>query len=118
MSMDEQKVRGLMGLTMRAHQATFGEDGCLKALRKGQCALLLADETLSPAVMEKYRLACERSGTLLRVLPPGLLGEATGRPGKAMAVAPGGLATELAHQLSTDIQPREAAKHSGGAIAE
>ena len=41
--MDEQKVRGLMGLTVRAHQATFGEDGCLKALRKGQCALLLAD---------------------------------------------------------------------------
>ena len=118
MSMDEAKVRGLMGLAVRARQATFGEDGCLKAVKKGQCALLLVDASLSDAVMEKYRLACERSGTLLRVLPPGLLGEATGRPGKAMAVMPGGLASELANKTMTDIQPQGAANDSGGAIAE
>ena len=116
--MDEAKVRGLMGLTVRAHHASFGEEGCLKAVRSGQCGLLLVDASLSAAVMEKYRLACGRSGTPLRVLPPGLLGEATGRPGKAMAIQPGGLAGELAKHCTTDDQPQGAAKDSGGAIAE
>ena len=116
--MDEARARGLMGLAVRARQAVFGEDGCLKTVRKGNCGLLLVDASLSAAVMEKYRLACERSGTLLRVLPPGLLGEATGRPGKAMAVLPGGLARELAEKTSTDFQLQNAANDIGGAIAE
>ena len=39
----ETKLRGLMGLCVRARQATFGEDGCLKSIRGGGCAVLLLD---------------------------------------------------------------------------
>ena len=42
----ETKLRGLMGLCVRARQATFGEDGCLKSIRGGGCAVLLLDLSL------------------------------------------------------------------------
>ena len=79
--MDEARVRGLMGLCARARQAVFGEDGCLKSIRGGTCALLLLDAGASPATREKYELTCSHHGVPLRVLPEGLLGDATGRPG-------------------------------------
>ena len=34
--MDEKRLRGLMGLCVRAGQGIFGEDSCLKALRSGR----------------------------------------------------------------------------------
>ena len=43
----ETKLRGLMGLCVRARQATFGEDGCLKSIRGGGCAVLLLDSGAS-----------------------------------------------------------------------
>ena len=93
--MDEQRLRGLMGLTVRARQTVFGEDACLKAIRSGECALLLLDEGASAATAEKYTGSCEAAGVPLVQLREGLLWEATGRPGKAMAVKPGGLADQL-----------------------
>ena len=41
--MDERRMKGLMGLCVRAGQAVFGEDGCRRAVMNGQCGLLLAD---------------------------------------------------------------------------
>ncbi len=98
--MDENKLRGLMGLCVRARQATFGEDGCLKLARGGQCGALLVDSGASKATRDKYAGVCERTGTPMMMLPPGLLGEATGRPGMAMAVQKGGLAQQIAILLS------------------
>ena len=40
--MDNARLRGLIGLTVRARQAVFGEDGCLKTIRAGNCGVLLA----------------------------------------------------------------------------
>ena len=37
----ENKLRGLMGLCVRARQAVFGEDGCMKTIRAGNCGVLL-----------------------------------------------------------------------------
>ena len=111
-----ERVRGLMGLCVRARQAAFGEDGCLKSIRAGQCGLLLLDGRASAATREKYRGACERAGTALMTLPEGLLEEATGRPGVAMAVSKGGLADQLIGLM--DIGTNESANHGGGASVE
>ena len=46
--MDEKRLRGLMGLSVRAGQAVFGEDGCLRLLRSDGCGVLLMDETIVP----------------------------------------------------------------------
>ena len=117
--MDEAKrkrVQGLMGLCVRARQAVFGEDGCLKSIRSGQCGALLMDAGASAATKEKYRGACERAAVALIVLPEGLLLEATGRPGVAMAVQKGGLSEQLVGL--TQVETNEYANHGGGASVE
>ena len=91
----ENKLRGLMGLCVRARQAVFGEDGCMKTIRAGNCGVLLLDEGASRATQEKYRGVCENASAEMVQLPEGLLHEATGKPGVAMAVLKGGLAAQI-----------------------
>ena len=74
----ETKLRGLMGLCVRARQATFGEDGCLKSIRGGGCAVLLLDSGASKATQDKYRGVCDNAGVQMALLPRGLLQDATG----------------------------------------
>ena len=69
----ETKLRGLMGLCVRARQATFGEDGCLKSIRGGGCAVLLLDSGASKATQDKYRGVCDNAGVQMALLPRGLL---------------------------------------------
>lgn len=118
--MDESKLRGLMGLCVRARQAVFGEDGCLKAIRAGNCGVLLLDSGASRATREKYRSACEHAGVTMGETPEGLLHEATGRPGVAMAVNKGGLAEQIKRILPTSAsdQPMKSANKCGGASVE
>ena len=110
------RLRGLRGLCVRARQAVFGEDGCLKSIRSGQCGALLLDAGASAATKEKYRAACQRAQVALIALPEGLLHEATGRPGVAMAVGRGGLADQLIGLMK--IETNEYANHGGGASVE
>ena len=110
------RIRGLMGLCVRARQAVFGEDGCLKAIRAGQCGALLMDAGASRATKEKYRAACGRTETPLIELPEDMIDEATGRPGVAMAVNKGGLADQLIGLMK--ITTNESANHGGGASVE
>ncbi len=90
--MDENRLRGLTGLCVRAGQGIFGEDSCLKAVRNAQAELLIMDESISPGSAEKLIRACGRDGIPVRTLPAGMLAEATGRPGKVMAVRSGSFA--------------------------
>ena len=115
--MNEQKLRGLMGLTVRARQAVFGEDGCLKSIRGGNCGVLLLDSGASPATQKKYRDACTHAGVTLGILPEGMLLEATSRPGMAMAVIKGGLAQQITGLLDA-ADPIQSAKNCGGASVE
>ncbi|MGN0778590.1 MAG: L7Ae/L30e/S12e/Gadd45 family ribosomal protein [Aristaeellaceae bacterium] len=118
--MDENRLRGLMGLCVRARQAVFGEDGCLKAVRQGSCGVLLLDSGASRATRDKYHSACAHAGVALGELPEGLLWEATGRPGVAMAVSPGGLAEQIKRILPANEpgQPMKSANKCGGASVE
>ena len=45
--MDERRMKGLMGLCVRAGQAVFGEEGCRKSVSGGQCGVLLLDGGIS-----------------------------------------------------------------------
>ncbi len=110
----ENKLRGLMGLCVRARQAVFGEDGCMKTIRAGNCGALLLDSGASKATQDKYRGVCENANTPLELLPEGLLHEATGKPGMAMAVLKGG----LANQIRQTMKPTNTVNHSGGASVE
>lgn len=118
--MDENKLRGLMGLCVRARQAVFGEDGCMKTVRAGNCGVLLLDSGASRATREKYRGVCDNARVALMELPEGLLHEATGRPGVAMAVLKGGLAEKIKRILpaETSGQPMKSANKCGGASVE
>ena len=93
--MDERRLKGLMGLSVRAGQAVFGEGGCEKVVRGGQAALLLMDDGISHASAEKLERACSREGVSLMRLRTGLLAEATGRPGRVMALRPGAFADQI-----------------------
>lgn len=121
-----QKLRGLMGLCVRARQAVFGEDGCMKTIRAGNCGVLLLDSGASQATQEKYTGVCANANTPIELLPEGLLHEATGKPGVAMAVLKGGLANQIRQQLSgtadsaatRKMKPMKSPNHSGGASVE
>ncbi len=110
----ENKLRGLMGLCVRARQAVFGEDGCMKTIRGGGCGVLLLDNGASRATQDKYRSVCLNADTPLLELPEGLLHEATGKPGVAMAVLKGGFASSIQQTM----KPTMTVIHSGGASVE
>ena len=93
--MDEKRLKGLMGLCVRAGQAVFGEDGCRRAVAEGRCGILLTDAEISQSARRHYEELCRREGIPTAVLPAGMLGEATGRPGKAMAVRDGNFAEQI-----------------------
>ena len=85
--MDERRIKGLMGLCV--------QDGCRRAIANGQCGILLADGEISPNSRKRYEELCERTGTRMELLPPGLLAEATGKPGAAMAVKTGSFSEQM-----------------------
>ena len=87
--MDERRMKGLMGLCVRAGQAVFGEDGCRRSITGGQCGILLLDGGISENSRKRYEDLCAYTETRMAVLPEGLLEEATGKPGAAMAVKEG-----------------------------
>ena len=93
--MDERRIKGLMGLCVRAGQAVFGEDGCRRAIVLGQCGILLADGGISGNSRKRYEELCGRTGTRMELLPPGLLEEATGKSGAAMAVKQGSFSEQI-----------------------
>lgn len=117
----ENRLLGMMGLCVRARQAVFGEDGCLKCLRSGGCGVLLLDGGASAATRERYAGVCERVGVPLGLLPEGMLHRATGRPGVAMAIQKGGLAQQIVNLLPcgcAEVQPMKSANNCGGASVE
>ena len=97
--MDEWRMKGLMGLCVRAGQAAFGEEGCRKVIEKGQCGILLMDGGISTNSRKRYEDLCERTGTRTAILPEGLLWDATGKPGAAMAVKEGSFAEQIVQLL-------------------
>ena len=121
MSVDENKLRGLLGLCVRARQATFGMDGCLKTIRSGQAGVAVLDASASAATEDKFLSACAHHRTPVIRVREGLLEESTGRSGVAMVVAPGGLAQQLRSLPELQALREQQIKseiHCGGASVE
>ena len=97
--MDERRLKGLMGLCVRAGQAVFGEEGCRRSITGGQCGLLLLDSGISENSRKHYEDLCAYTKTRMAMLPPDLLEEATGRPGTAMAVKQGSFTEQMINCL-------------------
>ena len=93
--MNEGRIRGLMGLCVRDGAAVFGEDGCRKELTGGKSGALLLDGGASEGTRKRYTDWCRSAGVPLILLREGLLEEATGKPGKAMAIRKGGFAVAI-----------------------
>ncbi len=87
--MNEAGLKGILGLCVRAGQADFGEEGCRKALKAGQCAVLVLDGAASDNARKRYDSWCRNAGVPLAEVPEGLIEGATGKPGIAMAVRKG-----------------------------
>ena len=93
--MNEQRLKGLLGLSVRAGQAVFGTDTCRRLMAGGQCGILLLDGDAAENTREKAREACERAGTPMAVLPAGMIPAATGRDNMVMALRKGAFAEQV-----------------------
>ena len=100
--MDERKLKGQMGLCLRAGQAIFGEEACQKAMRDGTAGLLILDEEISESAGDKYETLGAREEIPVYRIRAGLLWESTGKPGKAMAVRKGGWTETMLRSLKTN----------------
>ena len=93
--MNEQKIRGMLGLAVRAREACFGDDACRKLIESGKCGMILLDGETGPNTRKKYQDLCERTGTVLAVLPEGLIEKATGRENRVAALRKGTFAEQM-----------------------
>lgn len=97
--MNEQKLKGMMGLALRARQAVTGTDACSMMIEAGKCGLLLLDETAGIHTRKRFEGLCERTGTHMAVVPGGLLETATGCSGVTMALRKGSFADQIRDSL-------------------
>ena len=93
--MNEQRAKGMLGLAVRAREACFGDDACRKLIESGKCGIVLMDEETGPNTRKKYEELCGRTGTILAILPRGLMEEATGRTNRVAALRKGAFAEQM-----------------------
>ena len=101
--MDENQLRGILGLSMVSKNAVCGEGPCLKCLRSGQCELLLVDADASTNTKAMYKNACDYRSVPLAFLPGGFLRQALGRDCMAMAMKKSGLTVKVRSLLEDQI---------------
>lgn len=93
--MTEERMKGLLGLALRARQAAAGQDACSMLIRNGKCGALLIDGDAAANTRKKYEDLCRRTGTPVITLPAGLIEKATGRTNMAMALQKGNFAQQF-----------------------
>ena len=97
--MNGQKMAGMLGLAMRARQAAAGMDACRIMIRSGKCGVLLADEAAAPGTREKAEAMARQAGVPYRVLPSGMILDATGRDNRIIAIREGSFAEQIISML-------------------
>ena len=98
--MNEQKLKGVLGLAARARQISAGADACRNMIRSGQCGILLMDESTGPNTRKKTEDLSGKSGIPLMILPAGMIREATGKDNMILGVAKGGFADQITGMLA------------------
>ena len=98
--MNERKLAGLLGFAVKARQAAAGADACRTLIRSGKCGVLLLDDGAGPNTRKRAEELCERNGTPLRILPEGMIGEATGRDNMVLALQKGSFADKALEETA------------------
>ena len=94
--MNQEKLKGLIGLARRAGQLSLGTDTVLKQLKSGRCAAVLLDEAAAPNTRKRLTEAAQSAQVPLFMIPEGLMDLATGQSGRmTAAVSRGGLADQI-----------------------
>ena len=97
--MNEVMIKGLLGLSLRARQASVGTDACRIMIRTGRCGLLLLDGNTGPNTRRQFSEMCEKYGVTVRVLPEGMIGESTGRDAMVFGIQEGSFAEKIRNEL-------------------
>ena len=84
--MNETKLKGMMGLALRARHAAAGTDTCERLIHSGRCGVLLLDDAVSENTRKKAETWCRHAGTRMILMPAGMIAEATGRDTMMLAV--------------------------------
>ncbi|MBQ8159143.1 MAG: hypothetical protein IJ083_00200 [Clostridia bacterium] len=101
--MNENSVRGLIGLCVKTGKAQFGESRCLGAIRGGKGAVLLLDRAASENTKKRYRHACVYYHVKMVMMPEDLIARASGRDVMAVCM----LHSELTEKLMVLLQDEE-----------
>lgn len=95
------KAVGLLGLMMRAGQMKTGESQSLLAVRNGEAVAVLLDAEVSQNTRKRFTDACTFRKIPYFDLPPDVLADSIGKPGrKVAALTRGSLAEQLMKLLS------------------
>lgn len=97
--MNENRLKGLAGLCVRAGQAVFGEDSCTRTVRSGQCGILLIDGNASDGTKKRYQSICRTAGIPCTEMPADWIETATGKTGMAMGVKRGPFSDQITECL-------------------
>ena len=98
--MNEQKVKGLIGLAVRARQISAGADACRILVRNGECTVLMIDSSAADNTRKKAEDLCCRAGIPVKFLPEGLIENATGKSNRILGVRKGSFAEQILKELS------------------
>lgn len=101
-----EKVKGMLGLAMRAGCVTDGTERAIGEVQHGKSALMLLDANASANTAKRVKDKCLFYGADVFTLPGGFLDEATGKSGRmAVAIKKGGFEKQIRNLLSEDEDP-------------
>lgn len=81
---DEKRLRGALGLAMKAGKCAAGDYACEKLIKGGGARLAVLDCDASENTRERYRSMCARAG--IPLIEIGEMGFSIGKPGRMIAV--------------------------------
>lgn len=93
--MNKRKLSGLIGLAVRARQAESGMEACRILIRAGKCGILLIDGEAGPNTCKRAAELCAGTHTPMKMLPSGLIEDATGKNCMVIGLKTGGFADEI-----------------------
>ncbi len=88
-----EKLKGYLGLAVRAGQAALGSGMVLEHIRSGKAGIVLIDENASENTRKKLTDACAFRRVRYVIVPGGWIGDSCGKGDRmAVSVQRGGLA--------------------------
>ena len=98
--MNGPKLAGMLGFAVKARQAAAGMDACRIMVRSGRCGVLLIDAETGPSSRKKAEDMCREAETPVRILPPGLISQSTGKDSMLIAIQRGTFAEQILNLLN------------------